>query len=85
MKNSIIRIQTKGLQFQYRDRKRKKRLFSRLFIQRINSSLLNNNYSNFVNLLKIQKIKLNKKILSNLVITEPLSFNNLFNFVNSKN
>ena len=81
MKSSKVRINIKSLQFQFRDRKRKKRSFSSLFIQRINSFLLNNNYSDFINQLKINKIKLNKKVLSNLVITETISFNHLLNFI----
>ena len=32
-------------------------------------------------ILKINKIKLNKKVLSNLVITETISFNHLLNFI----
>jgi len=81
MKNSKVRINIKSLQFQFRDRKRKKRLFSSLFIQRINSFLITNNYSDFINKLKINNIKLNKKVLSNLVITETKSFNHLLNFI----
>ena len=81
MKSSKVRINIKSLQFQFRDRKRKKRLFSSLFIQRINSFLINTNYSKFINKLKVNNIKLNKKVLSNLVITETNSFNHILNFI----
>jgi large subunit ribosomal protein L20 len=81
MKNSQVRIKTKSLQFQYKDRKRKKRYFSSLFTQRINSILVEKNFSQFIHLLKTNNIKLNKKILSNLVITESNSFNHILNVI----
>lgn len=81
MKNSQIRIKTKSLQFQFKDRKRKKRYFSSLFTQRINTILVEKNFSEFVHLLKTNNIKLNKKILSNLVITELNSFNHILNAI----
>lgn len=84
MKNSQIRIKTKSLQFQFKDRKRKKRYFSSLFTQRINSILVEKNFSEFVHLLKTNNIKLNKKILSNLVITELNSFNHILNAITIK-
>jgi large subunit ribosomal protein L20 len=84
MKSSKVRIQLKSLQFMFRDRKRKKRLFSKLFIQRINSSLTHSNYAKFIHQLKINNIKLNKKVLSNLIITEHSTFQHLFNYTLSQ-
>lgn len=83
MKNSKVRIKLKSLQFQFRDRKRKKRLFSLLFIQRINSLLMDQNYSKFIHNLKKNNIKLNKKILSNLIVTETHSFSHLLNYLDT--
>jgi len=81
MKNSQVRIKLKSLQYQFRDRKRKKRLFSLLFIQRINSLLMEQNYSKFIHQLKKNNIKLNKKILSNLIVTETHSFGHILNYL----
>lgn len=66
----------KSMQYQYRDRKRRKREFNALWIKRINSScrILGTNYSMFSRHLKNNNILLNNKILSQLAVYEPLSF-----------
>lgn len=66
----------KAGQYQYRDRRKKKRDFRKLWITRINSAARLNgiSYSKFINGLKKAKIDLNRKILSNLAILN----NNVF-------
>lgn len=72
---AIERVE-KGLQYQYRDRRRTKSNFSSLWIQRINSMcrFLGLSYSQFMNQLKENQIFLNRKMLSALSVEEPLTF-----------
>ncbi|HTH98339.1 MAG TPA: 50S ribosomal protein L20 [Stellaceae bacterium] len=66
----------KGLRYAYRDRRNKKRNFRALWIQRINAGVrpLGLNYSQFINGLKLAGIELDRKVVSNLAITEPTAF-----------
>jgi len=67
----------------YRDRRRKKREFRRLWNVRINAAVrpLGINYSRFINAMYKKEVKLNRKVLSNLAITNPEVFKNIVNFV----
>lgn len=78
IKIAIERVE-KGLQYQYRDRRRKKLNFESLWIQRINSFCKQNDttYSVFVHKLKQEEILLNKKVLSMLSVQEPKTFMSL--------
>ncbi len=73
----------KSLQYAYRDRKTKKRDFRALWIQRINAAVRNYGviYSDFMNMLKAKNIKIDRKMLSEMAIREPQSFENLVKFV----
>ena len=66
----------KGLQYQYRDRRRKKRIVRREWILAINNACREHNirYSRFICELNRSNIKLNRKMLANLAVNEPLSF-----------
>lgn len=66
----------KGLTYAYRDRRVKKRLYRRLWIQRINAAcrMYGLSYSRFVNGLKKAGITLNRKVLADLAVTEPEAF-----------
>jgi large subunit ribosomal protein L20 len=67
----------KARQYAYRDRKVKKREFRKLWIQRINAGCRMYNffpYSVFMNRLGKNNIGLNRKVLADMVISEPLSF-----------
>ena len=66
----------KGLQFAYRDRKRKKGHFRALWIQRINAAVRPEglNYSTFINLLKVKEIEINRKVLADLAMNHPKAF-----------
>ena len=66
----------KGLQYAYRDRRVRKRSFRRLWIQRINAGarLHGLTYSQFMNGLNKAGIEIDRKILSDLAITEPEAF-----------
>lgn len=65
-------------QYAFMGRKRRKRDFRRLWIQRINAGLSNIDsapkYSRFINLLKTSNIRLNRKVLADLVVNDPDTF-----------
>ena len=66
----------KGWEFAYTGRKQKKRNYRALWIQRINAAVRINGmvYSTFINGLKLSKIDLDRKVLSDLAIREPETF-----------
>ncbi len=66
----------KGLQYQYRDRKNKKRNFRTLWIQRINAGarLHGMSYSAFMGAVKSSGIELNRKVLADLAMNHPDAF-----------
>lgn len=67
----------------YIGRRRKKRDFRRLWNVRINIASRQNglNYSQLINALYKKNVKLNRKVLSNLAISNPTIFTNIINFV----
>jgi large subunit ribosomal protein L20 len=66
----------KGLGYAYRDRRQKKRLFRRLWIQRINAAARAHglSYSVFINKLSTSGITLNRKVLADLAMNHPQAF-----------
>lgn len=66
----------KSLSYAYRDRKRRKRDFRRLWIARINAGARLNglSYSKLMFGLKMQNIQINRKMLAELAINEPAKF-----------
>jgi len=69
----------KSLQYAFRDRKNKKRSFRALWISRINAGTRNNGvtYSKFMNSLLKKNIILDRKILSELAVTDNTTFNKI--------
>jgi large subunit ribosomal protein L20 len=69
----------KGLQYAYRDRRNRKRTFRALWIQRINAGVREHGltYSQFMNGMKRAGIELDRKILSDLAVREPVAFKSL--------
>lgn len=67
----------------YIGRRRKKRDFRRLWTVRINIAARQNgmSYSKFINAMYVKKVNLNRKVLSNMAITNPNVFANVINFV----
>jgi large subunit ribosomal protein L20 len=67
----------KGLQYQYRDRRNRKRDFRALWVQRINAAVRPHGlvYSTFMHGLKLSGIDLNRKILSEMAIHNADAFN----------
>ncbi|NPA82021.1 MAG: 50S ribosomal protein L20 [Epsilonproteobacteria bacterium] len=66
----------RSLVYAYRDRKRKKRDFRRLWITRINAACRLNgiSYSKFIYALNKANIKLDRKILADLAYNDPDAF-----------
>lgn len=66
----------KALQYAYRDRRAKKRDFRSLWIQRINAAVREHGlvYSQFMGGLKLIGLELDRKVLSELAISEPAAF-----------
>jgi large subunit ribosomal protein L20 len=71
----------KALMYSYRDRRRRKRDFRRLWIARINaaSRLSNLPYSKFIRGLKLAGIELDRKVLAELAISDPAGFGKIAN------
>ena len=71
----------KGLQYQYRDRRNKKRDFRALWIQRINAAtrLHGLTYSKLIHGLKLANVELDRKSLSEIAIFDPATFEMLVN------
>ena len=68
-----------SLQYQYRDRRNKKREVRRLWITSINAAARINglSYSVFMNGLKKAGVELDRKVLSDMAINDPEAFDSL--------
>ncbi len=66
----------KAQQYAFRDRKRRKRTFRALWIQRLNAAVrpFGLNYSRFIDGLGKAGIEVDRKVLSDLAITQPAAF-----------
>ncbi|MFC6117260.1 50S ribosomal protein L20 [Macrococcoides bohemicum] len=66
----------KSGQYAYRDRRQKKRDFRKLWIARINAAARQNDisYSRLMNGLKVAGIDINRKMLSEIAITDEKAF-----------
>lgn len=66
----------KAGQYAFRDRKRRKRTFRALWIQRLNAAVrqFDLTYSRFIDGLNKAEITIDRKVLSDLAIREPAAF-----------
>jgi large subunit ribosomal protein L20 len=69
----------KAGQYQYRDRRQKKREFRALWIARINAAVreLGLNYSSFINGLAKAQIDIDRKVLADLAVHDKAAFNKI--------
>ena len=69
----------KGWQYSYRDRRQKKRTIRSLWIIRINAAVRQHglSYSQFINLLKVNNIEINRKSLSYMAVNDPDGFSSV--------
>ena len=74
----------KGLQYAYRDRRQKKRVFRKLWIARINAAARLNgvSYSKFIYSLKEKNITLDRKMLADMAVNDPEGFSELVKSIN---
>ena len=74
----------KGLQYAYRDRRQKKRVFRKLWIARINAAARLNglSYSKFIYSLKEKNVLLDRKILADMAVNDPEGFSELVKSIN---
>ncbi|HAQ56324.1 MAG TPA: 50S ribosomal protein L20 [Acholeplasmatales bacterium] len=68
-----------SMAYAYRDRRRKKRDFRKLWITRINAAARLNelSYSRLINGLSLAKIGVNRKILADLAVNDPKGFTSI--------
>ncbi|NQV71557.1 50S ribosomal protein L20 [bacterium] len=66
----------KALTYQYRDRRARKRMFRRLWITRINAGARINGttYSQLLGALRKADVELNRKVLADLAMHDPVAF-----------
>ena len=70
-----------SMQYQYRDRRNKKRDFRSLWIQRINAAARMNDlsYSTFMHGLKLAGVELDRKVLAEIAYSDEKAFADLAN------
>ena len=75
----------RSLQYSYRDRRRKKRNFRSLWIQRINAGVRAEGltYSRFINGLVKSKMKIDRKVLADIAYNNPETFKSIVKKVQS--
>lgn len=75
----------KSLLYSYRDRRVRRREIRKLWITRINAAIrpLGVSYSKFINQLKTNKIKLNRKVLADIAVKDPETFEKIVKDVQS--
>jgi large subunit ribosomal protein L20 len=71
----------KALMYAYRDRRVRKRDFRRLWIARINAAARMNNlsYNKFIHGLKLADVRLDRKVLAELAVSDPSGFSKIAN------
>ncbi|AGS06769.1 50S ribosomal protein L20 [Candidatus Profftella armatura] len=84
-RNSVYRVAKQAvmhaMQYAYRDRRNKKRVFRSLWISRINAAVREHKmtYNTFMNGLKKSSIQLDRKLLASIAITDKLVFSSIVN------
>jgi large subunit ribosomal protein L20 len=71
--------------YAYRDRRVKKRDFRQLWIARLSAAASNNNisYSRMIGAMKKAEIQLDRKVLSDIAIVDPIAFSAIIDQVRS--
>ena len=79
-RNNTIRVAKqaveKAMQYAYRDRKRRKRNFRALWIQRINAAVREHGltYGRFIHGLSVAGIEIDRKVLADMAVHDPQGF-----------
>jgi large subunit ribosomal protein L20 len=76
----------KAMQYAYRDRKRKKRTFRALWIQRINAAVREHGltYGRFINGLTLAGIAVDRKVLADIAVKDAAAFKALVDQASAK-
>ncbi len=76
----------KSLQYSYRDRRVRRREFRKLWITRINAAVrpFGLSYSKFINNLNMKEVKLNRKMLAEIAVNDPETFEKIVEDVKIK-
>ena len=76
----------KALMYAYRDRRVRKRDFRRLWIARINAAVRMNDlsYSKFIHGLKLADVRLDRKVLAELAVSDPSGFSKIANLASQQ-
>jgi large subunit ribosomal protein L20 len=74
-----------AMRYQYRDRRRRKSDFRKLWITRINAAARQEglSYSRFINGLKRAEVEVDRKILADLAVRDPQAFRELVSVAKS--
>lgn len=74
----------RSLQYSYRDRRNRKRDFRKLWITRISNACQINGekYSAFIHKLNVKGIKLDRKVLADIAVTDEIAFKKLIQDLN---
>ena len=74
-----LRSVIKGMAYAYRDRKVKKREYRALWVVRLNAACREEGiaYSRFINGLKNANVVINRKVMADLTISDPIGFSAL--------
>ncbi|MGY8813359.1 MAG: 50S ribosomal protein L20 [Gammaproteobacteria bacterium] len=89
-RKNVYRVATQAVikagQYQYRDRRQRKRQFRALWITRINAAARENgmSYSQFIYGLNMAQISIDRKILADLAVHDKQIFANLANEARSR-
>ena len=86
MAREVSSIGLRALEESYKGRKQRKRQFRQLWIARINAAARMNglSYSKFMYGLKLAEVNVNRKMLSELAISDPEGFTALVEVAKSK-
>ncbi len=88
-RKNLIRTATnavqKARQYQYRDRRVRKRDFRKLWIMRINAAARKDgmSYSRFIHGLKTANVGINRKVLAQIAVEDPQGFSQLVTLARS--
>lgn len=79
---ALQRVEKAG-QYQYRDRKVRKRDMRGLWIQRINAAVrvFGLNYSRFINMLAVKGVGLDRKVLADMAVKNKAAFDSMVKHV----
>jgi large subunit ribosomal protein L20 len=85
IRQSLVTL-IRGRVYAFRDRRARKRDFRRLWITRLSAAcrMRDIRYSEFIHAMQLARVQLDRKILSDLAIREPATFDKIVELVKKK-